>query len=159
MMPVLAIVKIFSKKKWLPSLWSLTVILSLTGFIVFAGNIILRWYVAQSNGYEMLVFVAWCVLLCGIITYKKSDFTLPLAPLFSGALLFVSYLDRLNPEITNLMPVLKLYWLKIHVAPIVSSYTPLALAALIGVMALAAMIKRARQQHSKQSHLSAFLLL
>ena len=88
----------------------------------------------------MLVFVAWCLLLCGILIFRKSDFTLPLATLFSGALLFVSYLDWLNPEITNLMPVLKSYWLKIHVATIVSSYAPLALAGILGLMSLILMI-------------------
>ncbi|ETN94231.1 cytochrome c biogenesis protein CcsA [Zhouia amylolytica] len=139
-MLLLAITKVFLKRSWLNFAWNSMIIATLIGFIVFAGNIVLRWYVAQhapwSNGYEMLIFVAWCVLLCGMITYKKSDFTLPLASLFSGALLFVSYLDWLNPEITNLMPVLKSYWLKVHVATIVSSYAPLALAALIGIMAL-----------------------
>jgi cytochrome c-type biogenesis protein CcsB len=88
----------------------------------------------------MLVFVAWVLLLSGLITFRKSDFSLPLATLFSRALLFVSYLDWLNPEITNLMPVLKSYWLKIHVATIVSSYAPLALSSVLGLMALVLMI-------------------
>ena len=88
----------------------------------------------------MIVFVSWVLLLCGLLTHRKSDFALPLATLFSGTLLFVSYLDWLNPEITNLMPVLKSYWLKIHVATIVSSYAPLALSAILGVMALLLMI-------------------
>ena len=52
----------------------------------------------------------------------------------------MSYLDWLSPEITNLMPVLKSYWLKIHVATIISSYAPLALSALLGLMALVLMI-------------------
>ena len=65
---------------------------------------------------------------------------LPLAGLFAGTLLFVSYLDWLNPEITNLMPVLKSYWLKIHVAIIISSYAPLALSALLGLMSLILML-------------------
>lgn len=38
------------------------------------------------------------------------------------------------------MPVLKSYWLKIHVATIVSSYAPLALSAVLGLMALILMI-------------------
>ena len=137
---VLAIVKMFSQKKWVEILNNLFIILTLIFFLCFAGNIILRWYVAQhapwSNGYEMLIFVAWVLVLCGLLTFRKSDFSLPLATLFSGALLFVSYLDWLSPEITNLMPVLKSYWLKIHVATIVSSYAPLALSAILGIMAL-----------------------
>ncbi|WP_412984376.1 cytochrome c biogenesis protein CcsA [Pontimicrobium sp. IMCC45349] len=137
---VLAIAKMFSRKKWVELLWNLFIILTLIAFICFTGNIILRWYVAQhapwSNGYEMLIFVAWTLALCGLLTFRKSDFSLPLATLFSGTLLFVSYLDWLNPEITNLMPVLKSYWLKVHVATIVSSYAPLALSCILGLMAL-----------------------
>ena len=70
-----------------------------------------------------------------MLFYKKSDFSLSLASIFAGTLLFVSYLDWLNPEITSLMPVLKSYWLKIHVATIISSYAPLALSAMLGLLA------------------------
>lgn len=137
---VLSIIKMFSTKKWINILWNTLILITLISFLCFTANILLRWYVAQhapwSNGYEMLVFVAWTLLLCGLITFRKSDFALPLATLFTGALLFVSYLDWLSPEITNLMPVLKSYWLKIHVATIVSSYAPLALSAVLGLMAL-----------------------
>jgi len=79
--------------------------------------------------------VAWSLQFFGLAFFRKSDFSLPLASIFTGTLLFVSYLDWLSPEITNLMPVLKSYWLKIHVATIISSYAPLALSALLGVMA------------------------
>ncbi|KAB1067325.1 cytochrome C biogenesis protein [Tamlana haliotis] len=141
---VLALFKIFTKKRLIDVLWDISVLLTLVSFLAFTGNIILRSYVAQhapwSNGYEMLVFVSWVLLLCGLLSFRKSDFALPLATLFSGALLFVSYLDWLSPEITNLMPVLKSYWLKIHVATIVSSYAPLALSAVLGFMALILMI-------------------
>ena len=141
---ILAIVKMFSKNKWLEISWNTLILLTLISFLLFTFNIFLRWYVAQhapwSNGYEMLIFVAWCLLLSGLIVFRKSDFALPLATLFTGALLFVSYLDWLNPEITNLMPVLKSYWLKIHVATIVSSYAPLALSTVIGIMVLFLML-------------------
>ncbi|MFI1743101.1 cytochrome c biogenesis protein CcsA [Thalassobellus sediminis] len=141
---VLAITKIFTRKKAIEFLWNIFIIITLISFLLFTGNIILRWYIAQhapwSNGYEMLVFVSWVLLLCGLMTFRKSDFALPLSTLFSGALLFVSYLDWLSPEITNLMPVLKSFWLKIHVATIVSSYAPLALSAILGLMALLLMI-------------------
>ncbi|MCX2743672.1 cytochrome c biogenesis protein CcsA [Mangrovivirga sp. M17] len=145
-MLILALVKIFKKNKFLSVSWNLMIVISLIAFLLFTGNLILRWYVSGhppwSNGYEMLVFVSWVLLLCGFIVHRKSDFTLPLTMLFSGALLFVSYLDWINPEITNLMPVLKSYWLKIHVATIVSSYAPLALSALIGLMVIILMLIR-----------------
>jgi len=149
---VFSIVKIFTQSRLINTFWSVFIILTLVGFILFAGNIILRWYVSQhapwSNGYEMLVFVAWVLLLCGFLTFRKSDFALPLATLFTGALLFVSYLDWLSPEITNLMPVLKSFWLKVHVATIVSSYAPLALSFLLGFMALLLIIFRNKKNKS-----------
>lgn len=141
---LLSLIKIFINTKLVALLWNAAILFTLISFLIFTGNIILRWYVSGhapwSNGYEMLVFVAWVLLLCGLLTFRKSDFSLPLSTLFSGALLFVSYLDWLSPEITNLMPVLKSFWLKVHVATIVSSYAPLALSAILGFMALLLMI-------------------
>ena len=146
---IISLIKIFTNNKPLEIVWNSTIILTLISFLMFTGNIILRWYVSGhapwSNGYEMLVFVAWVLLLCGLLTFRKSDFSLPLATLFTGALLFVSYLDWLSPEITNLMPVLKSFWLKIHVATIVSSYAPLALSAILGFMALMLMIFKTKK--------------
>src|SRR5690606_15124154 len=114
--------------------------------IAFTLHLLLRWFIAKhppwSDGFEMLVFVAWGVLLSGLIFSSKSKFTIPLALLFSGTLLFVSFLDWLNPEITNLMPVLNSYWLKIHVAIIVSSYAPLGLSAIIGLLSLILLISK-----------------
>lgn len=153
-MLVLALSKIFVQKRFINVLWDILVLISLISFLIFTGNILLRWYIAQhppwSNGYEMMVFVAWVLMLCGLMTFRKSDFSLPLATLFTGSLLFVSYLDWLNPEITNLMPVLKSsFWLKVHVATIVSSYAPLALSAVLGFMALILMIIRTKSSAYK----------
>ncbi|OIQ27550.1 MAG: cytochrome C biogenesis protein [Bacteroidetes bacterium MedPE-SWsnd-G2] len=137
---ILALTKIFYTKPWVSNVEFVIMLIIFIAFLAFTANLILRWYIAEhapwSNGYEMLVFVAWVLLGCGLLTHKKSDFTLALASLFSGALLFVCYLDWLNPEITNLMPVLKSYWLKVHVATIVSSYAPLALSSVLGLMSL-----------------------
>ena len=120
-------------------------------FLLHSFNLILRWYIAGhppwSNGYEMIVFVSWGLMLFGLIFFRNSDFTLPLASIFAGTLLFVSYLDWLSPEITNLMPVLKSYWLKIHVATIISSYAPLALSALLGLMAQVMIIFRNKSNY------------
>ena len=148
-MLVISLIKIFTTNKVLNVVWNASIIVVLLSFVAFTGNILLRWYISGhapwSNGYEMLVFVSWTLVLCGLLTFRKSDFSLPLAILFAGALLFVSYLDWLSPEITNLMPVLKSFWLKIHVATIVSSYAPLALSAVLGFMALLLIIFRTQK--------------
>ncbi|WP_407431485.1 cytochrome c biogenesis protein CcsA [Arcticibacter sp.] len=137
---VLGIVMLFRESGLMERLWTIGKWLAWTGLIVFTFHLVLRWYIAKhppwSDGFEMLVFVAWGVLLFGLLFSGKSRFTVPLGLLFSGTLLFVSFLDWLNPEITNLMPVLHSYWLKIHVAIIVSSYAPLALAAILALLSL-----------------------
>jgi len=46
----------------------------------------------------------------------------------------------MNPEITNLVPLLKSYWLIVHVAVITSSYGFLAMGALLGMLNLLLMI-------------------
>ncbi|EKB47965.1 cytochrome c biogenesis protein [Cecembia lonarensis] len=139
-MLVLAIWMLFKNSLRLEQFWKAGVWLAWIGFVVFSLHLSLRWYIAKhppwSDGFEMLVFVAWGVLLFGLLFAKKSRFTVPLGLIFSGTLLFVGFLDWLNPEITNLMPVLHSYWLKIHVAVIVSGYAPLALSAIIGLLCL-----------------------
>lgn len=136
----LAILKVFFVSKTLNRAYGVGVGLTAAASVALTANMILRWYAGGyppwSNGYEMIILVAWALFLFGFIFYKKSDFVLPLVALFGGTLLFVSFLDWLNPEITNLVPVLKSYWLKIHVAIIVSSYAPLALSALLGLLSL-----------------------
>lgn len=139
-MLILAIFKLFYQNKVLDISWQIGSILGWIGLIVFTFNLGLRWYIAKhppwSDGFEMLLFVSWGVLLSGLLFSRKSSFTMALGLLFSGVLLFVAFLDWLNPEITNLMPVLHSYWLKIHVAVIVGSYAPLALAAIIALLSL-----------------------
>ncbi|AZQ64648.1 cytochrome C biogenesis protein [Flammeovirga pectinis] len=141
---VIALLKVFKNSKGTRLAYNFGVGFEMVAFFAFTFNLILRWYIAQyppwTNGYEMLILVAWSLFLFGFIFYRKSDFILPLVSLFGGTLLFVSFLDWLNPEITNLVPVLKSYWLKIHVAIIVSSYAPLALSALLGFINLIFMV-------------------
>lgn len=143
-MLVLALLRQFFQNKALSVSYLIGLWLTGACFVALTLNMALRWYAGDyppwSNGYEMIILVAWALMLFGFVFYRKSDFILPLVALFSGTLLFVSFLDWLNPEITNLVPVLKSYWLKIHVAIIVSSYAPLALSALLGLMSLIFMI-------------------
>lgn len=152
-MLVLAIVMLFYESKKINYAWIIGVVLAWIGFLMFCFHLGLRWYIAQhppwSDGFEMLVFVAWGVLLFGLLFNSKTRFSLPLGLLFSGTLLFVAFLDWLNPEITNLMPVLHSYWLKIHVAVIVSSYAPLALAAIMALLSLIFIIAKPNSCDSK----------
>ena len=118
--------------------------LLIAGFIAHTFGLILRWYVAGhapwSNAYESVVYIAWATLLSGFLFSKKSKMTLAATAILSAILLFVAYLNWLDPEISNLVPVLKSYWLMIHVAVITASYGFLALGAILGFINLLLMI-------------------
>ncbi|MCC5938754.1 MAG: cytochrome c biogenesis protein CcsA [Lunatimonas sp.] len=143
-MLAISIWMLFDHQKSLGQFWRIGKFLAWIGLLAFTFHLLLRWYIAEhppwSDGFEMLVFVAWCVVCLGLVLGSKSPFTIPLSLLFSGTLLFVGFLDWLNPEITNLMPVLHSYWLKIHVAIIVSGYAPLALSALLALLSLSIIV-------------------
>jgi len=58
----------------------------------------------------------------------------------AGTILLVAMLSYLDPEITPLVPVLRSYWLTIHVSLIAGSYGFLMLGAIIGLINLILMI-------------------
>lgn len=127
--------------------------LIVAGFIVHLGALVLRWYLSGhepwSNGYESMIYIAWATLLAGLLFYKKSAITMAVTALLSGIILFVAHLSWMDPEITNLVPVLNSYWLTIHVATITSSYGFLALGALLGFISLVSMIIRRKSNYQK----------
>ncbi len=110
-------------------------ILLLIGFVICTGGLALRWYISGhapwSNSYESMLYIAWSMLLAGLIFSKKSPIVLSVASIFAGIVLLVAHLTWMNPEITPLVPVLKSYWLTIHVAVIVASYGFLGLGAFL----------------------------
>jgi len=110
------------------------------GFFVHTAGLGLRWYISGhapwSNGYESMLYIAWATILAGFIFSKKSPITLAATGILSGLILFVAHLNWLDPEITNLVPVLKSYWLMIHVAVITASYGFLGLGALLAFITL-----------------------
>jgi cytochrome c-type biogenesis protein CcsB len=159
----LAITKLFKNAPAIHKLQKSLVLITGILFLLQTINMIVRWYAGGyppwSNGYEMTILVSWTTILFGLLFNRKTDFILPLATLFTGTLLFVAFLDWLNPEITNLVPVLKSYWLKIHVAIIVGSYAPLALSALLGFTTLWLMIFSSKPKESVRLAIKEITLL
>ncbi|WP_372793240.1 cytochrome c biogenesis protein CcsA [Lutibacter sp.] len=96
----------------------------------------LRWYLGGhapwSNGYEVLLLVAWGVVIAGFSVINYSKITLASTALLASILLMVSGLSYYDPQLTNLNPVLKSYWLIIHVAIITIGYGFLALSFMLG---------------------------
>ena len=87
-----------------------------------------------------MIFISWTAILAGFIFSKKSHFTFAAGLIVASILLSVAHLNWVDPEITNLVPVLKSYWLMIHVAIITSSYGFFALGAVLGIINLISLI-------------------
>lgn len=100
----------------------------------------MHWYISGhapwSDGYGAIVFISWVSILAGFIFAKKSGVILPATCLLAFFMLFVAGMNILDPEITPLIPVLKSYWLMIHVAIITGSYAFLGLGAILAIINL-----------------------
>jgi cytochrome c-type biogenesis protein CcsB len=110
------------------------------GFLFHTFGLGIRWYIAghspMSNGYESMIFISWVTLLAGFIFSRKSPFALSATAVLAGMTLMVAHLSFMDPEITNLVPVLKSYWLTLHVSVITGSYGFLGLGAILGIISM-----------------------
>ncbi|BEK07332.1 cytochrome c biogenesis protein CcsA [Campylobacter jejuni] len=115
-------------------------VLNVLAFVIHTVGLGLRAYLSGhapwSNGYESMVYIAWALSLSGIFFSRKSPIALSLTSILSGIVLMVAHLSEMNPQITNLVPVLNSYWLSIHVSVITASYGFLGLCALLGIFTL-----------------------
>jgi cytochrome c-type biogenesis protein CcsB len=118
--------------------------LFLLSFFFQTSGLGLRWYVSGrapwSNGYESMIYIAWTTTLAGLIFSKKSFGALAATNILAATILMVATLSSLDPEITPLVPVLKSYWLTIHVSLEAGSYGFLLLGAIIGALNLILMM-------------------
>ncbi|MFV0482346.1 MAG: cytochrome c biogenesis protein CcsA [Campylobacteraceae bacterium] len=114
--------------------------INLIAFLIHTFGLGLRWFVAEhapwSNGYESMIYIAWALALSGLFFSRTSVISMALTYILAGITLFVAHLSWMDPQITNLVPVLKSYWLTIHVSVITASYGFLGLCSLLGFFVL-----------------------
>ena len=112
--------------------------LILLGFIFHTIALGIRWYISghapMSNGYESMIFISWVTVLAGLAFSRKSSLTLASTAVLASLTLMVAHLSFMDPEITALVPVLKSYWLTLHVSVITASYGFLGLGAILGLV-------------------------
>jgi len=116
------------------------VILITIAFALHVIGLAWRWYLSGhapwSNGYESMIYIGFATMLAGMIFARRSPITLAATAVLSSIILMVAHLSWMDPEITNLVPVLKSYWLTIHVSIITASYGFMGLGALLGFLTL-----------------------
>jgi len=146
---------IFKSRKGLSKYINIGTILIAVAFLCYTLGLTARWYISGhapwSNGYETMIYVGWATSLSGFIFMRRSPITLAVTTLLASIILFVAGMSWMNPEITNLVPVLKSYWLVVHVAIITASYGFFAMGALLGMLNLVLMILRNKRNNQKIS--------
>lgn len=141
----ISLYRILNQYRWKSVLRILIVLACITfGGLTF--GIALRWYISGqapwANAYESMVYIGWSTAFAGLLFLRRSQVVLSLALFFAGVILFVAHLNWMDPEITPLVPVLKSYWLMIHVAVITASYGFFGMSFLIGFLSLILMAFR-----------------
>jgi cytochrome c-type biogenesis protein CcsB len=135
---------VLTSNRKISSLIKILAWLLFAGFLLHTFGLGLRWYIAGhsplSNGYESMIFISWVTLLAGFIFTRKSNFALSTTAVLAGMTLMVAHLSFMDPEITNLVPVLKSYWLTLHVSVITGSYGFLGLGAILGIITMILLI-------------------
>ncbi|WP_373004935.1 cytochrome c biogenesis protein CcsA [Sulfurimonas sp.] len=137
---ILSFVKIIKPAFKIDMFSKITLGLLVIFFIAHTFGLGLRWYISGhapwSNGYESMIYIGWATVLAGFIFSKRSSMTMASTAVLAGLILFVAHLNWMDPQVTNLVPVLNSYWLSIHVAVITASYGFLGLGALLGFVSI-----------------------
>ena len=108
---------------------------------------VLSGHAPWSNIYETLVYISWSAVFAGVIFFRKSLLALSAAVIIAGIFMFTAHLTDVDPQITNLVPVLKSYWLTIHVSILTASYGFFGLGAILGFLTLIMFIFRKNRPH------------
>jgi cytochrome c-type biogenesis protein CcsB len=113
----------------------------------------LRWYISGhaplSNGYETLSFIAWAAVMAGLLLSYKSSITISTTSILAALILMIAHLSWMDPQITNLVPVLRSYWLVIHVAVVTASYGFLGMGTLLAIINLLLMGFETAKNHER----------
>ena len=139
---VLGFTELFKPNKILHKTIKSIIYTGVAGYGLHFLGLIARWYISGhapwSNGYEAIVFISWVGISAGLLLYRNSNALIPAAG-FMVAVIMMGFAhggSQLDPQITPLVPVLKSYWLIVHVAIIVSSYGFFALSMIIALISL-----------------------
>jgi len=139
----LAFIDVLSPKKNKVVSWllNMSICLLAAAFLYHTYGMILRWYITGhapwSSGYEALLLIAWGGLLAGFCFIRNSKITLAATALLAFFILMTASHSDYDPQLTNLQPVLKSYWLVIHVATLTISYGFLGLGFILGLINMA----------------------
>jgi len=126
-------------------------------FSVHTLGIALRWYIGGyapiSNTYETMVYIAYSSIIAALLFFRRSAIAMGASLIMAGIFIFAAWLGEINPQITSLVPVLKSYWLSVHVSVITASYGFFGVAAILGFITLLIFTLRSDKRPHLDSHI------
>ncbi len=142
----IAFVGVFRQKNLSNKIFATILVVLGLLFVAHTFGLGLRWFISGhapwSDTYESLVYIAWSAMFAGLFFFRRSIFALSATVTMAGIFMFTAHLSGIDPQITNLVPVLKSYWLTIHVSVITGSYGFLAIGAMLGFVVMVLFIAR-----------------
>ncbi len=160
---LLGFFEIFKQKRFR---WFSRGLMSLSYFalLLHTANMIVRWYIAGhapwSDAYESIIFIAWGSAFASVVFFRKSMLSLGSGLFSAGMFMMVANLDNINPQITNIVPVLNSYWLLIHVAFSIISYGFMSVGAMLGGLNMILYaIKKKRELESQINRLNNIIYI
>jgi len=146
---ILSFIKILKPSFKMGAVSKISLGLLIVLFLAHTFGLGLRWYVSGhapwSNGYESMIYISWATVFSGFIFSKHSPITMASTAILTALILMVAHLNWMDPQVTNLVPVLNSYWLSIHVAVITASYGFLGLGALLGFISILLFIVKTKK--------------
>jgi cytochrome c-type biogenesis protein CcsB len=139
---VLGFIELFKPNRILNAVIKALIYIGAVGYTFHFLGLVARWYISGhapwSNGYEAIIFISWVGITAGYALYRNSNTLIPAAGFLVAVIMmgFAHGGSALDPQITPLVPVLKSYWLVVHVAIITSSYGFFSLSMLIAMISL-----------------------
>lgn len=142
-----------SPKKWMKIAINVCIGLLALGFLAHTFNLALRTYIIGhapwSDGYEALTLIAWGIVLAGLIFFRYSAIVTGAAGLMAFLILMTAGHSQYDPQMSELEPVLKSYWLNIHVAAITLSYAFFGLGFILSLINMGIMSLRSESRIKK----------
>lgn len=114
----------------------------IVALVIQGAALAVRWYLSGhapwSNGYEAIIFISGIGVLSGLLLYRNRNAFIPAAGALVAMIMmgFAHGGSMLDPQFTPLEPVLKSYWLMVHVGIITSSYGFFGLSAVLSAISL-----------------------
>lgn len=141
------------KSKLISAVMNFFIVLLGIAFAYHTFGMILRWYVSGhtpwSDGYEVMLLTAWCFMLAGFCFLRYSKIALAGTALLAFLTLTTAAHSSYDPQLTNLIPMLKSNWLIMHVLTLTLGYGFLGLGFILGLMCFVIYLLKTQKNHKQ----------